>query len=83
LWDRFIGSIREASLEMDNVNILSEDEKDIVVADKVCRAFQEAFGLILNKNCKTVVLGLGSWKGYQAWLPPMPQAVEQAMCMRL
>jgi hypothetical protein len=58
----FMGGIREASFGyMDDVNVLSEDEEDIVIADSVCRAFKEASGAILNRNRKTVVLGLGSW----------------------
>jgi hypothetical protein len=46
-----VGSIREASWgPMDDVNIHSEDEKDIIVADEVCRAFEGASGTFLNMN---------------------------------
>jgi hypothetical protein len=34
--------------------------KDIIVADEVCRAFEDASGTILEKSFKTVILGLGS-----------------------
>ncbi len=75
----FMGGIREASFGyMDDVNVLSEDEEDIVIADSVCRAFEEASGAILNRNRKTVVLGLGSWEGRQDWPLPWLQAVQQA-----
>ncbi len=61
----FVGRIMEASIgSMDDVNMLREDEKDIVVADVVC-SFEEASGPILNSNCKAVTLGLGSWEGPQ------------------
>ncbi len=47
----FVGSIREASWgHMDDVNIRSEDEKDIIVADEVCRAFEGASGTFPNMN---------------------------------
>jgi hypothetical protein len=40
--DLFGGIIRAASFRYkDNVNLLHEDEKDIIVVGKVCRAFEE------------------------------------------
>ena len=75
----FVGGIKEASLGyMDDVNILGEEESDIVRADEVCRAFEAASGAILNRNRKTVVLGLGSWEGRQEWPLPWLQAVLHA-----
>jgi hypothetical protein len=56
--------------------MLSEDEEDIIIADAVCRAFEEASGAILNRNRKTVILGLGSWEGRQEWPLPWLQAVQ-------
>jgi hypothetical protein len=35
---------------MDNVNLPSDDEKDIIMADEVCRAFEETSNTILNRN---------------------------------
>jgi hypothetical protein len=75
----FMGVIREASFGyMDDVNVLGEDEEDIIIADEVCRAFEEASGAILIRNRKTVVLGLGSWEGRQEWPLPWLQAAQQA-----
>jgi hypothetical protein len=37
---------------MDNVNLPSDDEKDIIVADEVFRAFEETSNTILNRNAK-------------------------------
>ncbi len=49
----FVGSTREASLcYIDNANLPSEDEKDIIVADEVFRAFEETSNTILNRNVK-------------------------------
>jgi hypothetical protein len=75
----FMAGLREASFDyMDDVNMLGEDEEDIVIADAVCRAFEEASGAILNRNRKTVILGLGSWEGRQEWPLPWLQAVQHA-----
>jgi hypothetical protein len=35
---------------------------------KCAEPFGEASGAILNRNCKTAILGLGSWEGLQARL---------------
>jgi hypothetical protein len=55
---------------MDDVNELGEDDEDITLTDEICRAFEAASGAILNRNCKTSILGLGSWAGRQDW--PLP-----------
>ncbi len=49
----------------DDVNILSEDDKDITVVNKICRDFEEASSDIFNRNCKTALVDLGSWEGPQ------------------
>jgi hypothetical protein len=75
----FMAGLREASFGyMDDVNMLGEDEEDIIIADWVCRAFEEASGAILNRNRKTVILGLGSWEGCQEWPLPWLQAAQHA-----
>jgi hypothetical protein len=60
---------------MDDVNELGEDENDIVLMDDICQAFEAASGAILNRNCKTCILGLGSWAGRQDWPLPWLRAV--------
>ncbi len=75
----FMGGLREATLSyMDDVNELCEEEQDILVTDELCRAFEAASGAILNRNRKTVILGLGSWAGGRDWPLPWLQAVDQA-----
>jgi hypothetical protein len=75
----FMGILREASIGyMDDINELGEDENDIVLTDQICRAFEAASGAILNRNRKTVILGLGSWAGRRDWPLPWLQAVDQA-----
>jgi hypothetical protein len=46
LCSRFLSSIREPSLGyMDEMNMLSEDEKNIIVADVVCRPSRRLLAL--------------------------------------
>jgi hypothetical protein len=63
---------------LDDINELGEDDNHIVLTDQICRAFEAASGAILNRNRKTVVLGLGSWAGRRDWPLPWLQAVDQA-----
>ncbi len=52
---------------MDDVEFLGDTLEDIATADFVCRDDEAASGAILNCNCKTVILGLGSWAGHTQW----------------
>jgi len=55
---------------MDDVEIISGDIRDLHLVDVLCRRFEAAAGAILNRNRKTVILGLGSWAGRLVW--PLP-----------
>ena len=61
---------------MDDVEILGDDLRDISRTDRICRRFEAASGAILNRNRKTVVLGLGTWAGRQEWPLPWLQAAS-------
>ena len=62
------GGIREASLGyVDDVAVLSNKEEDLVTVDTLVADFEAASGAILNRNKKSVILGLGSWEGRQEW----------------
>jgi hypothetical protein len=61
---------------MDDVEILGDDLRDISKADLICRRFEAASGAILNRNRKTVILGLGTWAGRQEWPLPWLQAAS-------
>jgi hypothetical protein len=66
-----MAGLREVTYSyMDDVNELGEDDEDIVLLDEICRAFEAASGAILNRNCKSTILGLGSWAGRRDW--PLP-----------
>jgi hypothetical protein len=61
---------------MNDVNQLGEDDADNILMDDICRAFEATSGAILNRNCKSSDLGLGSRAGMQecplSWLRAAP-----------
>ena len=63
-----MAGIREASFSyMDDVEVLGNEMRDILTTDSLCRNFEAASGAILNRNRKTVIIGLGSWAGRLDW----------------
>jgi len=76
-----MAGLREASLGyVDDVAILSDAEADFVTCDEAVSIFEAASGAILNRNRKSVVVGLGSWAGRQDW--PLPW-LEAATSVKL
>ena len=64
---RFAG-LREASLGyVDDVAALSSKLSDLLILDKIVSDYEAASGAILNRNRKSVILGLGSWADRQDW----------------
>jgi hypothetical protein len=63
-----VAHIREASFGyMDDVNILGSHLSDITKVDFITLQFEAAAGAILNRNRKTLIMGLGSWAGRMDW----------------
>jgi hypothetical protein len=63
-----VANIREAAFGyMDDVEVLGDSLNDIILVDNTCRDFEAASGAILNRNRKTIIIGLGSWVGRQQW----------------
>ena len=60
IWESFFGY-------MDYVNVLGSHLYDILKVDSITREFEAAAGAILNKNRKSMILGLGSWAGRRDW----------------
>jgi hypothetical protein len=66
-----IGAIRESALGyVDDVAALSTSLADLAVLDTTVSDFEAVSGALLNRNCKSVVVGLGSWAGRLDW--PLP-----------
>ena len=73
-----IGPVVEKSLGyVDNVAGMGDKERDLLRLDEEVRAFEMASGAILNRNHKSVVLGLGSWAGRMEWPLPWIQGVVE------
>ena len=64
----WVGAVREAALGyVDDVVVLGEEEGDLQILDVVVRDFESVSGAILNRNRKSVLLGLGSWAERAEW----------------
>jgi Reverse transcriptase (RNA-dependent DNA polymerase) len=63
-----VGLAREASLGyVDDVAALGQDEGDLLKLDEAVGDFEAVSGAILNRNRKSVIVGLGSWEGRADW----------------
>ena len=63
-----VAHFREASFGyMDDVTVLGSHLSDISRVNVITLAFEAAAGALLNRNRKTLILGLGSWAGRQDW----------------
>ncbi len=64
---------------VDDVDIIGQSEEDLLLADSICRQFEAMSRVIVNRNRKSAILGLGTWAGRQAWLSlgwPPPRLYE-------
>ena len=52
---------------VDDCNLLIQDENDLLVVDTIFRNFEDLSGAILNRDCKTKIMGLGEWRGKEKW----------------
>ena len=55
---------------INDVDILGQSEEDLLLADTICRCFKAMSGVIINRNRKSAILGLGTWAGSHDW--PLP-----------
>jgi hypothetical protein len=63
-----VGAVREAALGyVDDVAALSSSLEDLAIIDSTVADFEAVSGAILNRNRKSVVVGLGTWAGRQDW----------------
>ena len=54
----------------DDLNIITENEKDFKIIDEGVQKFEKVSGVILSRNHKCKVIGFGKWKDRRAW--PLP-----------
>ena len=73
-----IGPVVEKSLGyVDDVAGMGDKERDLLRLDEEVQAFEMASGAILNRNHKSVILGLGSWVGRLEWPLPWIRGVAE------
>jgi Reverse transcriptase (RNA-dependent DNA polymerase) len=66
-----VGNIRESALGyVDDVHALSSSLEDLPKIDEIVADFEAVSGALLNRNRKSVIVGLGSWAGRHEW--PLP-----------
>ena len=61
---------------VDDVQIISSHENDLVVADQILREYESLSGMVLSRE-KTKILGLGGWKNKQEWVLPWAKPVKE------
>ena len=51
----------------DDINICSENENDLVKADKIICEFESVSGALLNRSKKSKIIGIGGWTDRTDW----------------
>jgi hypothetical protein len=73
-----VGPFLETALGyVDDVATLGNTDQDLVVLDEIMAAFERASGAILNRNRKSVVVGLGTWESREDWPIPWLQVTQE------
>ena len=62
---------------MDDINILSSSEEDMVIFDEVVIKFEAQSGFMLSRDKKSKVMGLGQWQGKTDWPLTWIQTVQE------
>ena len=57
---------------LDDIQILSEKEEDLVMFDHVMKMYEKQSGAMLSRDKKSKVMGLGKWQGREDWSQEVP-----------
>ena len=57
----FFNFVEKDTTYMDDTQILSEDEEDLITFEQVMRAYEKQSGAMLSRDKKSTVMGLGQW----------------------
>ena len=68
----FFNFVEKDTTYMDDIQILSEEEEDLVTFDSIMRKFEKQSGAMLSRNKKSLVMGLGQWQGKEDWPAEVP-----------
>ncbi len=73
-----MGPVLETALGyVDDVATLGDRDQDLVELDVQMAAFERASGAILNRNRKSVIVGLGTWESREDWPVPWLQVAKE------
>jgi exonuclease III len=61
----------------DDVNVISEDEDDLIVIERIFTKFEAVSGALLSRSNKTRIMGLGLWRGRTNWPLSWIKVVEE------
>ena len=68
----FFNFVEKDTTYMDDTQLLSEEEEDLVIFDQVMKAYEKQSGAMLSRSKKSVVMGLGLWEGKSDWPKEVP-----------
>ena len=68
----FFNFVEKDTTYMDDIQILSEDEEDLVTFDNVMSQYEKQSGALLSRSKKSLVMGLGQWQGKEDWGEELP-----------
>ena len=68
----FYNFVEKDTTYMDDTQILSEEEEDLVIFDHVMREYEKQSGAMLSRDKKSTVMGLGQWRGKEDWPVEVP-----------
>ena len=58
---------QQDTIYLDDVQLLTGEEQDLVMFDRVMVRFELQSGALLSRDKKSNVMGLGQWQGREDW----------------
>ena len=68
---------QEVEAYCDDLNILTENDRDFTILDDSVTKFEKVSGAILSRNSKCKVIGFGKWKDRAVWPLPYLDSVTE------
>ena len=65
--DLVTGAVEKQEAFVDDQSIIVTDDNDFFVVNLIVAKFEKLSGAILNRDTKSKVMGLGSWRGRSLW----------------
>ena len=68
----FFNFVEKDTTYMDDTQIFSEEEEDLIIFEQIMRAYEKQSGAMLSRDKKSTVMGLGQWQGKEDWPDEVP-----------